>query len=258
MAAQADWNPEQYERFRHERAQPFLDLMALVRPRPAMRVVDLGCGTGELTQRLHRHLEARETLGIDTSAAMLERAAAFAGDGLRFAAGDLAALPGDGGFDLVFSNAAVQWVDDHPALLPRLVAALAPGGQLAIQVPANHDHPSHTVAAAVAAEPPFRAALAGYVRRSPVLAPEDYAALLDRLGAREQHVRLQVYGHHLASREAVVEWVRGTLLTDYQRRLAPELFDRFLARYRERLLPDLPDTRPHFYPFKRILLWAAF
>ena len=73
---------------------------------------------------------------------------------------------------------------------------------------------------------------------------------------REQHVRLQVYAHHLASRDDVVEWVKGTLLTDYERRLSPDAFAQYLRRYRDRLLPRLDDTRPYFYPFKRVLLWA--
>ena len=90
-----------------------------------------------------------------------------------------------------------------------------------------------------------------------MLAPEVYATLLHRLGFREQHVRLQVYAHELESREAVVEWVRGSLLTDYERRLPAELWPRFLERYRERLLPQLDDTRPFFYPFKRVLMWGV-
>jgi trans-aconitate 2-methyltransferase len=253
----ADWNPEQYARFRNERARPFFDLMALVQPRPGMRVVDLGCGTGELTRELHVHLNARETLGVDTSPAMLAKTAAFAGDGLRFVAGDIAAFAGDGAYDLVFSNAALHWLPDHPALLQRLTAALTADGQLAVQVPANDDHPSHATAVAVAGEAPFRDALDGHVRRSPVLPPEEYAALLHRLGYRQQDVRSQVYGHELASREAVVEWVRGSVLTDYQRRMPAELWPRFLERYREALLPQLEDLRPYFYPFKRVLFWAS-
>ncbi len=250
------WNPAQYEKFRDERSRPFFDLMALVRPRLGMRVVDLGCGTGELTRELHRHLGALSTLGIDSSAAMLEKSAAFAGAGLRFQAGDLGRFESAEPLDLIFSNAALHWADDHEEVLRRWTASLAPEGQLAVQVPANHDHPSHVVAAEVAAEEPFAAALGGYARRSPVLPPEEYAALLDRLGYREQQVRLQVYAHHLANREGVIEWVRGTLLTDYQKRLSSELFEQFLARYRAALLPRLDDAKPYFYPFKRILFWA--
>lgn len=250
------WNPDQYARFRQERSQPFFDLMALVRRRPNMRVVDLGCGTGELTRLLHDDLQARETVGLDSSSTMLARSAAYAGHGLRFELGDVGHFVADPPYDLLFSNATLHWLPDHAALLERLMHALASTGQLAVQVPANHDHPSHIVAAEVATEAPFREALGGYVRVPSVLQPEEYATLLDRLGCVAQHVRLRVYAHHLPSREDVVEWVKGTMLVDYQQRLSAELFVRFLERYRARLLPLLEDRRPYFYPFKRILFWA--
>lgn len=244
------WNPCQYEKFRDERARPFHDLLALVDVHGG-RVVDLGCGTGELTRTLHETVGAAETLGVDSSASMLARAPQA--PGLRFRVGTVEAFD-EGGWDLLFSNAALQWVDDHPALFARLAALLAPGGRLAVQMPANHHHPSHVVAAEVASEEPFRAALGGWVRLSPVLAIDDYARLLDGLGLRDLRVRLEVYVHHLDSREGVVEWVKGTLLTDYERRMPPELFARFLEAYRARLLPRLEDARPFTYPFKRVLL----
>jgi len=252
------WSPVQYDRFRDERSQPFFDVLAFVRPRPGMRVVDLGCGTGELTRALHHRLEARETLGIDSSEAMLEKGRAYAGSGLTFARQDILAFIDDPGgpWDLIFSNAALHWVPLHEHVLRRLTLGLASGGQIAVQVPANHDHPSQTVAGELAGEPPFRDPLGGYLRRTPVLLPEEYAVVLDRLGYREQHVRLEVYGHRLESRDEVVEWMKGTLLTDYEKRLPPELFATFLATYRERLLPRLPDSRPFFFPYKRILFWA--
>ena len=126
-----------------------------------------------------------------------------------------------------------------------------------MQVPANEHHPSHAVAREVATEPPFREALEGHVRRFSNLTPEGYAVLLDRLGCRERHVRLQVYAHRLPSRADVVEWVRGSLLTDYQRQLPADLFAAFVERYGERLLPRLDDVRPFLYPFKRILVWGC-
>jgi trans-aconitate 2-methyltransferase len=249
------WDPEQYERFASERAAPFYDLLSLVRPVPGGRVVDLGCGGGELTAALHRRLEAAETLGLDSSPAMLERAAGQAGGGLRFELGDIADFQA-GGWDVIFSNAALHWLPDQAGLFGRLAAALGQGGQLAVQMPANHDHPSHVVAAEVAGIEPFRAALDGYRRESPVRAPEWYADLLDRIGLADQHVRLQVYLHRLAARDEVVEWVRGTLLTDYAARMPADLFEAFLAAYRARLLPRLEDTRPYRFPFKRLLLWG--
>jgi trans-aconitate 2-methyltransferase len=218
-------------------------------------VVDLGCGDGVLTRELHQRLGARETVGVDSSAAMLEKAAPLAGGGLRFVPGDAGAFAG-GRWDLVFSNAALHWVDDHEALLPRLAALVAPGGQLAVQVPCNDHHPSHAEARSAAAEPPFAAALGGWARESPVLAPERYAELLFRLGFAERRVRLEVYGHELASRDEVVEWVRGTTLTGYERRLPPALWPAFLERYRARLAAALPDERPFLYTFRRLLLWG--
>jgi trans-aconitate 2-methyltransferase len=254
MSADA-WDPDRYARFAAERARPFRDLLALVEARPGMRVVDLGCGTGELTALAHRTLGAGETLGLDSSPAMLERALPLAGAGLSFAQGDIASFEGRG-YDLVLSNAALHWLPRHHELIAQLTLALAPDGQMAVQVPANHDHPSHALARALAAKPPFAEALGGYDRGRPVLEPEEYASLLHRLGYREQQVQLRVYGHPLPSPAEVVEWVRGTLLTDYQRRLPPDLWPRYLEEYRQRLMAALPDERPYFYTYKRILFWA--
>lgn len=250
------WNPDQYDRFRAERQQPFFDLLALVQPRPNMRVIDLGCGTGETTRLLHERLAASETLGVDNSETMLAKSRAHVVPGLRFERGDIADFRGAASYDLVFSNAALHWLPEHPALFARLTAGVAADGQLAVQMPFNFDHPSHTVAATVAREEPFRTALDGYAIERPVLFPEEYAALLYRLGYRTQQVRLQVYAHVLPARDDVIEWVKGTMLTDYQRRLPADLWPTFMERYRERLLPALDAAKPFFYPFKRILLWA--
>jgi trans-aconitate 2-methyltransferase len=255
------WDPARYARFAAERAAPFEDLLALVEPCPGARVADLGCGTGEPTRRAHERLKARETVGVDSSPAMLAEASGRAAPGLRFVLGDLAAfVDGAGGdrspFDVILSNAALHWVPDHAALLPRLAARLAPEGQLAFQVPANEEHPSHAIAREVAREPAFAAALGGHVRESPVLAPEAYARLLFALGFRAQRVRAEIYAHPLGGPEDVVEWVRGTLLTDYERRLGPDAFAGFLSRYRERLLEALPDERPFLYTYRRVLVWG--
>ncbi len=256
MGPATDWNPAQYLRFQKEREQPFRDLLALVQPQPELRIVDLGCGPGPLTRKLHEALSARETLGIDSSQAMLESARAHAGGGVRFEEGDLARFAPREKFDLIFSNAALHWVPEHGPVLARLTAALAPGGQLAVQVPDNESHPAHETALEVAAEPVFRQALGGYLWHSTVLPPEEYAAWLYRLGFAAQHVRLQIYPHLLASREDVVEWVKGSLLTAYQKRLPAALFERFLARYRQLLLTRMPDEQPCLLTYRRILFWG--
>jgi trans-aconitate 2-methyltransferase len=228
-----------------------------VRNRDTPSVLDLGCGTGALTAELHRALHARSTLGIDSSLAMLERAARVSAPGLRFELADIATLSSRERYDVVFSNAALQWLPDHDALLARLARLLQPHGELAVQVPANFDHPSHTVATQVAREPEFAEALGSWVRVSPVLQPERYAELLHELGLVAVHVRLQVYGHELDGASEVVEWTMGSLLTDYQARMPEALFERFVQRYRRRVMSVLGDHRPYFYAFKRILMRAA-
>lgn len=250
------WDPAQYERFQRERTAPFHDLAARVRPGKRMRVLDLGCGTGELTRELHRELAAAETLGLDSSLTMLARSDDFAEEGLSFRHGHIERFE-EGGWDLVLSNAALHWLDDHEALLERLVGLLAPGGQLAIQVPANHDYPTHVAGTEVAQAPPFRDALSGYVMRSGVLEPVEYARHLHCLGLEDTEVRLRVYAHELPDRGAVLEWVKGAYLTAYQQRLPKRLWESFLGRYQERLYLMLKDERPFFYPFKRILLWGT-
>jgi trans-aconitate 2-methyltransferase len=254
------WNPAQYEKFKAERSQPFYDLLALVEPREGMRTVDLGCGTGELTAVLHRALSCARTLGIDNSAAMLARSTDYLTAGLRFAEqsiSDFSRQKVADAYDLIFSNAALQWASDHQRLLPRLARLLSRAGQLAVQVPANHDHPAQTVARELARREPYQTALSGFERVSPVLLPEEYAELLHACGFTRQQVRLQVYGHLLPDSDAVAEWTRGTVLIDYGKRMEPELFAQFYADYKQLLRNELGDPRPYFFPFKRILLWAA-
>ncbi len=259
------WDPAQYHRFRRERVAGFDDLLAMVQPVPGGRAVDLGCGTGELTARLHHHLRARATVGVDRSPAMLAEARSAAVDGVRFEEGDIGAFAGAAAWDVVLANASLHWVPGHEAVLARWAAALRPGGQLAVQVPANVDHPAHRIAATVAEEfaGAFEARSAGDVAGAPppdpvlnVLAPERYAELLAELGFADQDVRLQVYGHWLASTAEVVEWLKGSSLTRFRSRLDEATYEEFLARYRARVLAEVGDRRPYFYAFKRILMWG--
>jgi trans-aconitate 2-methyltransferase len=253
------WNPEQYDRFKAERSQPFWDLAGLLGDVPlGARLVDLGCGTGELTAALAARLSAADTLGVDFAATMLAEAGAHTSATVRFELGDLASFTDPGAWDVVFSNAALQWVPDHPGVLTRWAAALRPCGVLAVQVPANADHPSHTVAAEVAEREPFRSALAAGPPPDPVaghvLTPERYCEVLVGLGLREVHVRLQVYPHVLAHTADIVEWVKGTTLNRYRAALPGSRYDEFVAAYRVALLDRLGDRSPCLYPFKRILM----
>jgi trans-aconitate 2-methyltransferase len=218
--------------------------LAAALPEPELaRVADLGCGGGRLTAALHRRLGAAETVGVDNSRAMLERARAHAGAGVRFEHGDIAAWDGAGAFDVVLSNAALHWLPDHPGTLARWARGLRAGGQLAAQLPDNRRSLPHRLAAELAGEPPGQT----------VLDVEDYSRILDELGFARQHVRAQVYLTRLRSRDEAVEWLRGSLLTEYERRLAPERFAGLVADLRA----ALPDERPFRLPYVRVLLWGG-
>jgi trans-aconitate 2-methyltransferase len=250
------WDPQQYERFRTQRMQPFFDLVALIEPREGMRVIDLGCGTGELTAMLAERLPGATVEGIDTSPAMLSRAAARASERVHFRAGDIAIATGYQDYDLVFSHAALQWVPDNEAVLEAIVRAMKPGAQLAVQVPKNTAHSSHVVANAVAQQAPFRDWLGGFVASIETPSLERCAELLYAHGFRTQVCLEKAYGHELSSSAEVVEWVKGTFLTAYLGRLDEAQQQVFLDAYRTRLLATIGDRAPYFYPFRRMLLWG--
>ena len=265
------WDPEQYLKFQSERFAPFDDLLAMLDVRPGLRVLDLGCGTGELTDRLAVQLRDSDVVGIDASTEMLARARPLARPGLRFEQRTIEAMCGEpqtsGGrepparriaaqWDLVFSHAALQWVDGHAALIPTVFALVAPGGQMAVQMPSNHDHASHILIRETAGEEPFRAALGGWIRSAPVLSIDAYAAILYTSGAARIEVVERVYPHVLENADAIADWVRGTALVPYLERLRGDLGDMFLVRYRDKLRAHWP-TSPVFYPFRRILFVAT-
>lgn len=250
------WNPEQYEKFKLQRLQPFRDLLSSVIASPGMRIVDLGCGTGETTLELHQRLRAAHTLGIDASEAMLQKARTRASLGLGFALKSIENFNEENAYDLVFANASLHFVDDQPMLMERIVRALKPGGQLAVHVPINDDNPSHACAVQTAQQPEFAAALGGHVRVSPVLPAEQYAILLHSLGVSEARVWMQVYLHLLPGRADVVEWVRGSVLTDYEKRMPAELYNRFLDTYKAQLFGTIPEVSPFPYTYKRLFVWA--
>ncbi len=256
-----DWNPEQYRRFAAERAQPFHDLLALIEPGSIQRAVDLGCGPGELTALAAERLDVAEMIGIDNSQAMLDHTGEHTSDSVYFKHGDIAEWTSSADHDLVLAAASLQWVPNHIEVITRWTAALRPGGQLAIQVPANADMASHVVARQLAEREPY---LSLFGPDGPpidpvqayVLQPEAYAQILYDLGFERQHVRLQIYPHVLPSTRHVVEWVRGTMLSRFEKRLDSTSFDRFVADYETELLQVLGEHEPHFFPFRRILMWG--
>jgi trans-aconitate 2-methyltransferase len=246
------WDPTQYHKFQAERSAPFFDLLALVDVRPNLKVVDLGCGTGELTRQLAKTLPNSSVTGIDNSPQMLEKAASFARPGLSFEHGDHSQLTGE--WDLIFSNAALHWTENHSELIPQLYQRLTPGGQIAVQVPSNHNHISHQIYRETASEEMFKFILNGFQRYAPVLSIDDYARILFNCGAENIVVFEKVYVHVLENADAVVEWISGTALVPYFERLG-DYRDEFVRVIREKMRAAMPDS-PVFYPFRRTFFSA--
>jgi trans-aconitate 2-methyltransferase len=244
------WDADRYLQFKEQRFMPFADLVQLILVRDGLRVLDLGCGTGELTRRLADRLPNSTVLGIDSSPEMLERTREYIRPRLSFERGTIEAAAGE--WDVVVSNAAIQWVNDHEALLPHLFHLLAPGGRLAVQLPSNDYHRSHSLLRETAGEEPFRTALEGWTRVWPGLPVDRYAEILFDQGASEIVAFDRVYPHVLESAEAVVEWVSGTALLPYMARLPDSLHEPFKDRYRQKLVLAMPGS-PVFFGFKRTL-----
>lgn len=222
-----------------------------------MSVIDLGCGTGEITRMLADALPDPVTRGIDSSKEMLDRARRVNDPRIEFELASIeACFTDDRRYDLVFSNAALHWLDDHERLIGHLAAMLHQGGQLAVQMPSNHHHYTQTLLQDIASTPPFAAALGGWVRLSPVLDSSRYAELLFEAGLSSITVFEKIYPHVLPDAEALFDWISGTTLLPYLDRLPNELHASFTATYRSALRQRTPE-RPVFFPFRRLFLSAA-
>jgi len=251
------WDPVVYGRYADERGRPFQELLARVGADRPEVVVDLGCGDGALTATLADRWPEASVVGVDSSESMLAGAAALATPRLRFVLGTIEGWRPDRPVDVLLSNAALQWVPDHPAQLPRLVASLAPGGWLAVQVPANGDAPSHALLAELRRSVRWRDQLGAGAGRWPDVAdPEDWARQLFRLGCRVDAWET-TYLDVLTGPDPVLSWVRGTALRPVLARLSPQDAADFEAEY-GRLLASAYPAEPHgtLLPFRRVFVVA--
>ena len=257
------WDPETYARFGDARSRPFHDLVARVGATDPAEVVDLGCGTGEMTATLARRWPGARVTGIDSSAEMVAGAAG-SDPRVQVRLGDVTTWTPDAPVDVLVTNATLQWVPEHVDLLPRWVGQLSGGGWLALQVPGNTAAPSHVLLRETAAEPDFRHLLEGVAVGPPeVPDPAGYAEVLAVAGCEVDawettylHV-LDPDGVH--GDDAVLAWVSGTALRPVLDALAdrPAAREAFLERYGARLrdaYPRRPWGTP--MPFRRVFAVA--
>jgi trans-aconitate 2-methyltransferase len=246
------WDPDRYLTFADERGRPFVELLARVGAERPRTVVDLGCGPGNLTALLAQRWPDADVVGLDSSPEMIARAREVAPP-VTFDVADLREWAPSEPVDVLVSNATLQWVPDHLALLPRLVGSVAPGGWFAFQVPGNFGEPSHTIRAELAAEEPY----ASHTRDVAVPDSHDPAVYLDALAALRCSVDAweTTYLHVLTGDDPVFTWVSGTGARPTLQALPDDLRPAFEAEFKRRLAAAYPQ---HAYgvvlPFRRIFV----
>ena len=253
------WSAKQYTRFEDERTRPVRDLLAQLAERPVTSVMDLGCGPGNSTELLRTRFPGAAVSGLDSSADMLD-AARRRLPGVEFLLGDIAAWHGPERYDVVLANASLQWVPDHGALLPALLERLAPGGQLAVQMPDNLDEPAHQLMRKLASSGPWAAKLvAAGEARAPRRGAGWYFSALRDLGARVD-VWITTYHHPLpGGAAAVVEWFKGSGLRPFLDPLDEDERAEFLGRYEAEVRKAYPaqEDGTVLLPFPRLFFVAT-
>jgi trans-aconitate 2-methyltransferase len=251
----AQWNPTTYLQFSDERSRPFFDLVARVRAESPRRVVDLGCGPGQLTATLAERWPGAEVQGIDSSPAMIDRAAEHAGERLSFTVGDASSWHPTEPVDVLVSNATLQWVPGHRALLAGFVQALAPSGWLALQVPGNFEEPSHRLLRELAADPRFAPSTDG-VEAPAAFDAATYLADLSALGCSVEAWET-TYLHVLSGPDPVFRWISGTGARPVLQSLPDALRPTFEAEYRQLLRQAYPEQAfGTVLPFRRVFAVA--
>lgn len=254
----ACWDPQQYQRFSHERSRPFFDLLARTPSSDVRAAADLGCGPGNLTRTLVDRWPDATIWGVDNSPDMLAAAARRPGHPrLHFMQADLATWQPTQPLDRIVSNAAIQWVPDHERVLAHLLHILAPGGVLAVQMPNNFDEAAHRLLAEIVRQEPWISAIGHWQERYFVQAAAWYADTLPRLGFVEVDVWETIYYHLLQGPDAVLEWMKGTALRPVFTRLASEQHDAFLIAYGAKLRAAYHE-HPYgtLLPFRRLFFVA--
>lgn len=252
-----NWNPSQYLRFGNERLQPVIDLIGRIPLESPQVIYDLGCGTGSGTVILKERWPGARVTGVDSSESMLERTTSLEAD-ISWQHSDLATWEPSAPADLLFSNAVFHWLDDHRGLFPRLMAKLAPGGILAVQMPLNWGAPTHRLIAETVRGGPWQERLEPHLREFPVLEGQEYYDLLSGQ-ARTIDMWETTYYHILEGQDPVVEWTKGSILRPLLDLLEETEAGTFLEMYRSRIglaYPQQADGKT-VLPFRRLFFMAT-
>jgi len=250
------WDPQTYLQFGSERTRPAAELLSRISLEAPERIADLGCGPGNSTALLAARWDGAKIDGVDSSPEMLNRARASDIKAVWTQA-DIASWSPAHRFDVIYANAALQWVPRHTELLPHLVSHLSLDGVLAFQVPRNFDEPCHTLIHDVANDGPWTDKLRDVQDWWNVLAPEDYFDILEPL-CDAVDIWETRYLQALHGKDAVFDWMSGTGLRPYAAALEGVEREAFLAEYRRRVAQAYPPRASGvtLYPFRRLFCVA--
>ena len=251
------WDPAQYLRFAGPRLRPALDLLQRIDLESPSTIYDLGAGAGNVTRLIAARWPKARIVGVDGSAEMLAKAAAENPE-IEWRQADLDTWRPDRPTDLIYSNAALHWLDHHDRLFPAVFAGLAPKGVLAVQIPRNFGAPSHTSITETALRGSWRSRLEPLLRPSPVAEPAFYYDLLAPLAASLDLWETE-YLQVLEGENPVKEWTKGTWLSPLLAALEEPDRSRFEAAYAERVAAAYPPRSDGktLFPFRRMFLIAT-
>jgi trans-aconitate 2-methyltransferase len=231
-----------------------VELLSRIPEVDASSIVDLGCGTGHLTALLGGLWPNATVVGVDSSPEMIERARADR-PGMDWQLADISTWEPESPADVIFSNAALHWLDDHASLFPRLRSLLAPGGVLAVQMPDNWDEPTHTVPAAVLDEGTWPAEASAALLRDRLSAADEYLAWVQPAAV---DLWRTTYYQQLSGDDPVWTWVTGSVLRPVLAALDDDAAERFAAICKERYQQSYPPGPEGvtLLPFSRVFLVA--
>ena len=248
------WDPKVYLKFADHRLRPAAELLARISLEAPKRVVDLGCGPGNVTALLTERWPSAKLIGVDNSQPMLD-AAAKSGVAAEWVMADIDSYAPPERFDVIYSNAALHWVPNHHRLFPRLCGLLAPGGVLAVQMPHNEHRPLQRLVETMVDEKGLRSRLP--VHRDLVGDPEGYFDILAPHVAAIDIWEVD-YLQILTGENPAVEWAKGSSLRPVMTALEGRERESFLDEYAERLRSAYKrsaDGRTLF-PFRRLFILA--
>lgn len=251
------WNPDIYNQFKDIRYRPFFDLMNLIDDKNLHKAIDVGCGTGEQTKILSDNFLHTQFLGIDASTEMLAPSKDWEYNRVQFENKTIENFVSDNSrWDLIFSNAALQWIDNHQSLFPQLIAKLNAGGQLAVQMPCQHENILNFLLKELVSQKPFAEYLNNFRRESPMLSVDKYTQIMFENGLQNLNISQRVYPIIAQNEMDLYNFILGSSLIPYLERLNKTQQDELKNEFLQSIKSYFKKF-PAIYPFKRLLLYGV-